>query len=256
MPSVQVSVYKKAVSLYKIFDEFLESEDKFLSGEFWYSLEDLIREWNEKGSEIPDCLRSNTLRRGFIQMQDHIHAYDLQDDPNPTADLLSAISYVLTTVFEWKNLFSVSVQPDSIPSMVKAGVDFASIAKKYNLVNPATGIGMAGMAEEEFENPGTHIGSDWVHPREIERLANREVVEEMLLEAIKVEEPVVDFPEQGTSDDINRFAGLYEDVEPEALIEQARKMGIVVRSNMKRETIISKIYSVLHAQEIEENGNE
>ena len=41
MPSSQVAVYKKARSLYRTFNDYLESEDQYLSGEFWYSLEDL-----------------------------------------------------------------------------------------------------------------------------------------------------------------------------------------------------------------------
>ena len=255
MPSSQVAVYKKARSLYRTFNDYLESEDQYLSGEFWYSLEDLIRTWNETVQDIPECLAFKTLRRGFIQMQDHIHAYDLQDNPNPSADLLSSIAYVLTNINEWRNLFNVSVQPPSISSLVKDGADFSTIAKKYNLVNPSTGIGMAHMAEEEFENPGTHIGRSWVHPKEVERLANREIVDSLLTEAEQVKEPVVSFPEEGSSEDMDRFAGLYEDVDPEALIEQARSMGIVVRSNMKRETIIAKIYNVMHAQEAAQDGN-
>ena len=254
--TAQASLYKKCFSLYRSFNDFLESEDGYLSGDFWYSLEEMIREYNEVGQDLPEALRSGNLRRGFIQMQDRIHEYDHSDVPEPTADLLSSIAYVLTTVTEWPNLFRVSCQPKPIADLVLEGADFQTIAKKYNLVNPSTGIGVASMAEEEFRNPGTYIAPGWIHPQEIERMQNREMVEEMMAEACSIPDEPATLPEEGSSQDIERFASLYEDVEPEALIEQARKMGIVVRGNMKRETIISKIYKVTKGQEAEDGGNE
>jgi hypothetical protein len=247
--SVQAAIYKKGVALYRDFDKFLDSDDGYLSAEFWYSLESLMREWNEGVSDMPDCLKSGTLRRAFIQMQDRIHDYDMSDVPEPTADLLSSIAYVLTHISEWPNMFTATMQPESVHDLFLAGDDYQTIAKKYNLVNPTTGIGVASMAEEEHKNPGTYIAPDWKHPREIERIQNREIIEEMLLEAESEPDVEIGLPSLGSSEDIDRFASLYEDVEPEELIEQAKKLGIVVRSNMKRETILGKIYHAVNSVE-------
>lgn len=247
--TVQATIYKQGCALYRDFDSFLDSEDGYLSAEFWYSLESLIREWNEGVSDMPECLKSGTLRRGFIQMQDRIHDYDMSDVPEPTADLLSSIAYVLTTIYEWSNLFKATMQPDPVHDLFLAGDDYQTIAKKYNLVNPTTGIGVAAMAEEEHKNPGTYIAPDWKHPREIERIQSREIVEVMLSDAEEGPDAKVELPDPGSSEDIERFASLYEDVEPEELIEQAKKLGIVVRSNMKRETILGKIYQALNSSE-------
>lgn len=255
--SVQASIYKKAVALKEGFEAFLESDEGYLSGDFWYSLEEIVREWNGGQDDIPECMRLGMIRRGFIQLQDRIHEFDMSDNPEPGAELLSAIAYVLKNLSMWPTLYSVSVQPKPVSELVMDGVDFQSIAKLYNMVNPTTGVGVASMAEEEYRSPGTYVAPEWKHPKEIERLQNREVIEKFLDELESVPDAVVQMPEYDTESDFERFVGLYDDVGPEELIESARKMGVVVRSNMKRETIIEKIYRANEiAQKEAENGSD
>lgn len=251
--SVQASIYKKAIALKEGFESFLASDEGYLSGDFWYSLEEIVRDWNGGQDEIPDCMRLGMIRRGFIQLQDRIHDFDMSDSPEPSADLLAAIAYVLKNLSVWPDLYLESVQPKPIAELVMEGTDFQSIAKMYNMVNPTTGVGVASMAEEEYKSPGTYIAPEWKHPKEIERVQNREVIEEFLVELTSVPDAPVQMPEYDTESDFERFVGLYDEVESDDLIEQARKMGVMVRSNMKRETIIEKIY---RAEELAQKGAE
>ena len=61
--------------------------------------------------------------------------------------------------------------------------------------------------------------------------------------------PAYETPEIGSDIDKERFFGNFDDLELDELIDHAKSLGIGVRSTMKRETVLNKLYSEFLARE-------
>lgn len=174
-------VYLTAASIHQYQNRWYDDavEDPAPDGEWVSLVERLIKEWRRGEPWHPAFLTGNLaasmdgVERAFNAMRQTGFA---RFSVAIGVELMATLSEILS----WPEAHKTPHMTPSIKAMDRQGVPHEQIARIYGMVEPLTGRGIIGHVEQELIEPGSILGSDWIHPQEKARLERREVIEQWL----------------------------------------------------------------------------
>ena len=139
------------------------------TAKYWRILAAFLDDWHE--AQVPKLFQGTDIEHAVTNLKAQVAVHDAAETPDPPTGFFGAVDGLDQAVRRFYYRIRTPITVDSVQSMksMEPPALDSQICAMYGWIdehgNPKTHL-----VQQEWKNPGSVVGPDWKHPREIDRL--------------------------------------------------------------------------------------